>query len=67
MRGELGDAYVDDLRGCFEGRVPGGADLVCYWFHKAGKQILAGEAKAAGLVATNSILGGANRKVLDTI
>jgi type II restriction/modification system DNA methylase subunit YeeA len=41
--------------------------LVCYWFHKAGKQILAGEAKAAGLVATNSIRGGANRKVLDAI
>jgi type II restriction/modification system DNA methylase subunit YeeA len=67
MRGEQGDAYVDDLRGCFEGRVPGGADLDCYWFYKAGKQILAGEAKAAGLVATKSIRGGANRKVLDAI
>jgi type II restriction/modification system DNA methylase subunit YeeA len=47
--------------------VPGGADLVCYWFYKARRQIEAGLCEAAGLVATNSIRGGANRAVLDAI
>jgi type II restriction/modification system DNA methylase subunit YeeA len=67
MRGELGDDYVTALRKCYEGRVPGGADLVTYWFEKARAQIEAGKCKAAGLVATNSIRGGANRKVLERI
>ncbi len=67
MRGDLGDAYVTTLRKCYEGRVPGGADLVTYWFDKACKQILAGNAVGTGLVSTNSIRGGANRKVLDNI
>jgi type II restriction/modification system DNA methylase subunit YeeA len=67
MRGELGHDYVDTLRRVFQGRVPGGADLVTYWFEKARAQIAAGQLKAAGLVATNSIRGGANRKVLERI
>ncbi len=67
MRGELGDGYTDALRRCYKGRVPGGADLVTYWFEKARAQIEAGNCMAAGLVATNSIRGGANRKVLDRI
>ena len=67
MRAELGDAYTETLRGVYAGRVPGGADLVCYWFDKARAQIAASHAARAGLVATNSIRGGANRKVLDAI
>ena len=67
MRTELGSAYVDCLRREFKGRVPGGADLVTYWFERAREQIEAGQCQAAGLVATNSIRGGANRKVLDRI
>jgi len=67
MRGELGLDYVMALRGEYEGRVPGGADLVTYWFEKARAHIEAGRCKRAGLVATNSIRGGANRKVLDRI
>ncbi|MDR0672495.1 MAG: N-6 DNA methylase [Zoogloeaceae bacterium] len=35
MRGKLGDEYVNALRKTYEGRVPGGTDLVCYWFEKA--------------------------------
>lgn len=65
--GELGRSYTDRLRNCYEGRVPGFADLVCYWFEIARAQIAAGKLQAAGLVATNSICGGANRKVLDRI
>ena len=67
MRGELGIKYVETLRKTYADRVPGGADLVCYWFEKARAQIEAGKLQAAGLVSTNSIRGGANRKVLDRI
>jgi type II restriction/modification system DNA methylase subunit YeeA len=67
MRGELGGDYVETLRKTYDGRVPGGADLVTYWFEKARAQIEAGKLQAAGLVATNSIRGGANRKVLERI
>lgn len=67
MRGELGDDYVETLRKTYAGRVPGGADLVCYWFEKARAQIEAGKLQAAGLVSTNSIRGGSNRKVLERI
>ncbi len=67
MRSELGDAYTDSLRTCYDGRVPGGADLVVYWFEKARAQIAAGYCQRAGLVATNSIRGGANQKVLARI
>ena len=67
MRGELGDEYVTTLRKCYAGRVPGGADFVTYWFEKARAQIEAGKCKTAGLVGTNSVRGGASRKVLDQI
>ncbi|HRY90246.1 MAG TPA: hypothetical protein P5305_20375, partial [Rubrivivax sp.] len=67
MRAELGDAYTEALRAAYKGRVPGGADLVCYWFEKARAQIERGQLQRAGLVATNSIRGGANRAVLDAI
>jgi hypothetical protein len=67
MRSELGDEYVTVLRREFEGRVPGGADLVCYWFEKCRAQIAIGHLERAGLVATNSIRGGQNREVLTQI
>ena len=62
--GKLGEDYVSRLRKAYSGRVPGGADLVCYWFAKAGAQMGAGAATRAGLVATNSIRGGANQRAL---
>ena len=67
MRAELGAAYTEALRAAYKGRVPGGADLVCYWFEKARGQIERGALQRAGLVATNSIRGGRNREVLDAI
>ncbi|MFM9428255.1 hypothetical protein RCH10_004717 [Variovorax sp. GrIS 2.14] len=67
MRKELGETYTAALRNAYRGRVPGGADLVCYWFAKAKDQIETSGLGAAGLVATNSIRSGANREVLDTI
>jgi hypothetical protein len=67
MRGVLGDEYVDTLRAHYGGRVPGGADLCCYWFEKARAQIEWSNCKRAGLLATQAIRGGANRKVLERI
>ena len=49
MRGELGDDYVNELRALYEGRVPGGADLVTYWFERARAQIAAGKAQPCGI------------------
>lgn len=67
MLSELGDDYVSRLRALYKGRVPGGADLVTYWFEKARAEIEARRAQRAGLVATNSVRGGANREVLKRI
>ena len=67
LRAVLGDFYTERLRAAYEGRVPGGVDLVCFWFNKAGRLVTEGKIARAGLVATNSIRGGANRSVLDRI
>ncbi len=67
LREKLGDAAVETLFSVFDKAVPREADLVTYWFEKARAQIAAGRARAAGLVSTNSIRGGANRKVLERL
>jgi type II restriction/modification system DNA methylase subunit YeeA len=67
MRAELGDEYVNELRTLYDGRVPGGADLVTYWFEKARAEIAASKARRAGLLATNSIRMVGNRPVLESI
>jgi len=64
---ELGEPYVDALRTTFKGRVPGGADFVCYWFEKAQGLTEAGKLRRVGLVATQSIRGGMNREILERI
>jgi len=64
LNGGLGDDYVARMFAAWQGRVPREADLVCYWFVKAGEHIAAGKATRVGLVATNSIRGGANRRAL---
>jgi type II restriction/modification system DNA methylase subunit YeeA len=61
---ELGANYINAVRMAYSGRVTGGVDFVCYWFEKANEAIASGSTKRAGLVATNSIRGGANREVL---
>ena len=63
----LGEDYVSRMFATYDGRVPAEADLVCYWFEQAGRQIGSGKATRAGLVATNSIRGGANRRALQTV
>ena len=60
----LGEDYVSQMFKTYDDRVPAEADLVCYWFEKTGQQIESGKTNRAGLVATNSIRGGANRRAL---
>ena len=67
MREELGDEYVEQLFELYRERLSGGADLVCYWFEKARAMLASTKAKRVGLLATQSIRGGANRQVLDRI
>ena len=67
LRAELGDLYVSDLQRQYSGQMSRESDLVCYWFEKARRQIVNGLARRAGLLATNSIRGGANREVLQRI
>ncbi|MDQ3815967.1 MAG: class I SAM-dependent DNA methyltransferase, partial [Armatimonadota bacterium] len=61
---ELGRDYQQKLWKVYEGRVPGFADLCCYWFEKARQQIVDSRCQRAGLLATQAIRGGANRQVL---
>ena len=61
----LGEEYISTLFRVYESRVPREADLVCYWFVKAGERLDGKTAKRVGLVATNSIRGGANRRALE--
>jgi type II restriction/modification system DNA methylase subunit YeeA len=67
MRDRLGSEVVDRLFEIYRGRVSREADFVVYWFEKAHAAVKAGRTKCVGLVATNSIRGGANRKILDQI
>src|SRR5262249_8737555 len=67
MRMGLGDETVDRLFSVYEGRVSREAELVVYWFEKARAALKSSQTRRVGLVATNSIRGGANRRVLEHI
>jgi type II restriction/modification system DNA methylase subunit YeeA len=67
LRTNLGDKYVDDLFRLYRDRVPAEADFVCYWHEKARAMVEAGAVKRVGLLATQGIRGGANRRVLDRV
>ncbi|MEX2373678.1 MAG: DNA methyltransferase, partial [Dehalococcoidia bacterium] len=67
LRTALGDAAVDRLFAAWDGEVARESDLVCYWLELARREIAAGRVRRAGLLATNSIRGGANRRTLQRI
>ncbi len=67
LRTELGNQYVTELFELYKGRVPGSADLVCYWFERAREQLERGKVRRAGLLATQSIRSTRNRGVLERI
>jgi hypothetical protein len=64
---ELGREYQQELWRVYENRVPGSADLCCYWFEKARHLIEEKQCRRAGLLGTQAIRGGANREVIKRI
>jgi type II restriction/modification system DNA methylase subunit YeeA len=64
---ELGKNYQANLWQVYVGRVPGAADLVCYWFEKSRQGIADGKWNRVGLLATQAIRGGVNRESLKRI
>jgi type II restriction/modification system DNA methylase subunit YeeA len=67
LRSNLGDEYVEAIFRVWNDRVAKEADLCCYWFEKARSAIATGRSKRAGLLATQGIRGGANRRTLERI
>ncbi len=67
LRGELGDHYVERLFAVYGDRIPPFSDICCYWFEKARAAIEIGRTRRAGLLATQGIRGGLNRRVLERI
>ncbi|MGV8830385.1 MAG: class I SAM-dependent DNA methyltransferase [Devosia sp.] len=67
LRTQMGDALVDRMFAIYGGRVPAEADLVVYWLEKGLQAIAAGRSHRVGFVTTNSVRGGANRRVMDKI
>ncbi len=67
LRRGLTNDYVEALFKVFGDRLPGMSDLSSYWHEKARAAIEAGRTKRAGLLATQSIRGGANRRVLERV
>ncbi len=67
LRTELGDSYVEQLYSAYSGRVSREADLICYFFEQGREQVVAKHTKRVGLISTNSIRGGANRRTLERV
>jgi type II restriction/modification system DNA methylase subunit YeeA len=67
LRRGLGSKYVEILFSVFGDRLPGMSDFSSYWHEKARAAIGQRRTRRAGLLATQSIRGGANRRVLERI
>jgi hypothetical protein len=67
MRDALGNAYVERLFAAYAGDVAREADLCCYFFDQARRQMELGLAQRAGLLATNSIRDTYSRGTLERI
>ena len=67
IRSSLKDAYVEPLFELFGDRIPNYSDYCCYWFEKSRQMVENSLAKRVGLLATQGIRGGANRRVLERI
>ena len=59
--------YSHYLFALFEERMSAFADLVCHWFERARDHVEQHKAKRVGLLATQGIRGGVNRRVLERI
>jgi type II restriction/modification system DNA methylase subunit YeeA len=67
IRSAVGNEYMDALLAVYRGRLQGNVDLVTYWFEKARHMVETGKVQRVGLLATQGIRGGANRRVLERI
>ena len=67
IRQNLGDVYAEFLFSLYGSRIPNFSDISCYWFEKAREMLVTNQASRCGLLATQGIRGGANRKVLQRI
>ncbi len=61
----LDDEYIQAMFDTYE--IPNTSDLCCYWFERARQELEKNPLLRAGLLATQGIRGGANRKVLERI
>ncbi len=66
IRDALGSGYVDALRDAYKGEVPDSSDFVMYWWHIAAENVRAGVTQRFGLITTNSLRQGFNRRVLES-
>ncbi|MEO1075026.1 MAG: DNA methyltransferase, partial [Bacteroidota bacterium] len=64
MRSALGQDYLDALAQAYPA-VPGSADFVMFWWHRAAEAVRRGEAQRFGLVTTNSLPQTFNRRVVE--
>ncbi|MBF0251666.1 MAG: class I SAM-dependent DNA methyltransferase, partial [Alphaproteobacteria bacterium] len=64
MRSELGDGYVDALRGAHK-TVPKSVDFVMYWWNQSALLVRANKVRGFGFVTTNSITMTFNQKVIE--
>lgn len=64
---EVGEQYAAALRSAYFGAVPGGANLVCYWLERSKHFIMTGGIERVGLVTTNAVRTGADRRVLELL
>ncbi len=67
LRRALGNPYVEALYRVYGTRLPGMSDFSSYFHEKARAHIVERRAKRAGLLATQSIRGGLNRRILERI
>jgi len=67
LRSELGDTYVETLFNAYGARIPNSSDLCCYWLERARAMIAEGRLQRAGLLATQGVRGGANRRTLERV
>lgn len=61
----LPDAYIDAMYAAYD--IPNTSDLCCYWFERARQLTTNRPATRVGLLATQGIRGGDNRKTLQRI
>ena len=67
IRGSLPESHTDLIFRLFGERIPNYSDYCCYWFEKARQMVENNRSKRVGLLATQGIRGGANRRVLERI